>query len=150
MVRMALVVALLAAGVAFSASRPALADPLFDAVAAIPGEVEIAEIGGTWASGNDSGQYRIVVTRSGGDGVTARLFIQWLAYQDGGTSSVRDTIEIKEFADLGVDVVDLSPDSDDDGLSVIINTRDPNGTADATYELFVSSPTKYRFGPASN
>lgn len=129
---------------------PAFADELIDGIKTIPAAVEDVRIGGTWARGKDVGQYRLVVTRSGGDDITARLFVQWVAYEDAGESKVTDTIEIKEFAELAVDITDINAESDDDGLSVYISTRDPNGTADQTYELFVFSPTEYRFGPASN
>ena len=129
---------------------PARADEVADGVAAIPGAVDEVRIGGTWADGNDSGVYRIVVTRSGGDEVTARLFVQWVAYDDEGGAAVRHSIEIKEFAALKVDIDDFTSESDADGLSVFIRTIDPNGTNDLAYELFVFSPTDYRFGPATN
>ena len=138
------------AGALACASAQAAADELSDGVKAIPGTVEIVEIGGTWARGGIAGQYRIIVTRTGGDRVSARLFVQWLAYQEDGSAIVTDTIEINEFAELDVDVAALSPNSDDGGLEVFIETLDPNGREDKTFELFVISPTDYRFGPASN
>lgn len=128
----------------------ASADDLLDGIKAIPGQVEEIQIGGTWSRGSDAGQYRLVVAREGGDGTTARLFVQWVAYEDAGETKVLDTIEIKELADLKVDITSMNTESDDKGLSVFLSTRDPNGTADQTYELFVFSPTDYRFGPASN
>ncbi len=132
-------------------TAPVRADEVADGVAAIPGAVDEVRIGGTWADGdNNSGVYRIVVTRSGGDEVTARLFVQWVAYDDDGGAAVQHSIEIKEFADLNVDIDDFSSESDADGLSVFIRTIDPNGTNDLAYELFVFSPTDYRFGPATN
>lgn len=143
----------LVAGLAFAFlfAGPARADQIADGIAAIPGAVDEVRIGGTWADGdNNSGVYRIVVTRSGGDEVTARLFVQWVAYDDDGGAAVQHSIEIKEFADLNVDIDDFSSESDADGLSVFIRTIDPNGTNDLAYELFVFSPTDYRFGPATN
>ncbi len=49
-------------------------------------------------------------------------------------------------------MVDFTAESDQDGLAVYIQTLNPNsdGTHDESYELFVASPTEYRFGPASN
>ena len=130
--------------------QPASADAIADGVATLPGSVEDVRIGGTWERDGKSGAYRIVVSRSGGDTVTARMFVQWVAYQDDGSATVEDSVEIQEIADLKVDIVDFNSESDADGLSVFIQTLDPNGTADQNYELFVTSPTQHRFGPASN
>ncbi len=129
---------------------PARADDLADGVAAIPGAVEDVRIGGTWEANGNSGVYRIVVTRSGGNEITARLFVQWVAYQADGGTVVSHSIEIKEFAELGVDIDDYTSESDSDGLAVYIRTINPAGSDDLSYELFVFSPDDYRFGSASN
>ncbi len=97
-----------------------------------------------------TGVYRVVIARTVGEAVTARLFVQWIAYDDDGSATVEHTIEIKELADLELDIVDYTSESDADGLSVFIQTLNPNGDTDQNYELFVLSPTEYRFGPASN
>ena len=76
--------------------------------------------------------------------------MQWIAYQDNGDASVENTIEIKELADLKVDIVDYTSESDQEGLSVYIETIDPSGNTDSNYELHITSPTEYRFGPTSN
>ncbi len=131
-------------------SPAARADALFDGVAALPGTVEDVRVGGTWERDGRSGVFRILVARLGGEAVTARLFVQWVAYQDDGSSAVENTIEVKELGELGVDVVDFTSESDGDGLSVFIQTLDPNGSSDENYELFVHAPDDYRFGPASN
>lgn len=144
-----LAAAVLFAGLAVAATV-ARADALLDGVAAIPGIVEDVRIGGTWDRDGESGVYRIIVARSGGQSVTARMFIQWVAYQDDGGAAVRDTIEIKEFAELNVDLVDYTSESDENGLSIVIQTLDPNGSNDLDYDLTVVSPTQYKFGPASN
>jgi hypothetical protein len=135
---------------ALSAATPANADPVLDGIAALPGSVEDVRIGGTWDRDGTIGAYRIVIARTGGENVTARMFIQWVVYRDDGGASVENTVEITELADLKVDIVDFTSESDQDGLSVYIQTLDPNGSADENYELFVSSPTSHRFGPASN
>jgi hypothetical protein len=135
---------------AFAAAGPAMADALLDGIGKIPGGVEDIRIGGTWEKEGKSGAYRILIARSGGDTVTARLFVQWIAYHDDGEASVDSTIEIKELADLKTDIVDYTSESDQEGLSVYIETIDPAGNADKNYELHVLSPTEYRFGPASN
>jgi hypothetical protein len=140
----------LALAVALPLVPPAFADPIADGVAAIPGAIEEVKIAGTWQKGDKSGPYRIVISRSGGDAVTARLFVQWIAYQEDGGATVDSTIEIKELADLKLDIVSFESESDDDGLSVYIETIDPNGDKDGSYELHVVSPTDYRFGPATN
>jgi hypothetical protein len=140
-----------AAGIIVGATvLPARADETFDGIAMLPGSVEDVRIGGTWERDGKIGTYRILVARTGGDAVTARMFVQWVAYEDDGGATVTDTIEITELADLHVDVVDFTSESDADGLSVYIQTLDPNGTADEDYELFVFSPTQHRFGPATN
>jgi hypothetical protein len=143
---------LLAAGLVacIAAVGPARADAIFDGIAKLPGAVEDVRIGGTWESGGKTGAYRVVIARTGGDAITARLFVQWIAYQDGGGAAVENTIEIKELADLKLDIIDFNSESDADGLSVYIQTLNPNGSGDETYELFITSPTEYRFGPASN
>src|SRR5689334_6299413 len=114
-------------------STPAAADIISDGVAALPGAVEEVRIAGTWQSGEKSGPYRIVISRSGGDSVTARLFVQWLAYQEDGGATVDSTIEIKELADLKLDIVSFESESDQDGLSVYLETIDPNGDKDGSY-----------------
>jgi hypothetical protein len=135
---------------ALAASTPTFADDIFDGVAKMPGAVEDVRIGGTWERAGKTGAYRLVIARVGGDSITARLFVQWIAYLEGGDAKVESTIEIKELAALKVDVIDFNSESDDDGLSVYVQTLNPNGGGDQTYELFVTSPTEYRFGPASN
>jgi hypothetical protein len=129
----------------------AFADAVLDGIKTLPGSVEDVRIGGTWDRDGKSGVYRVIISRSGGDAITARLFIQWVAYGEAGDAGVQDTIEIPEFAALNVDIVDFTTESDDGGLQVFIQTLDPNGSgSDLNYELTVSSPTQYRFGPASN
>lgn len=142
----------LAAGLAagFALTGPVCADDLADGIAAIPGAVEDVRIGGTWEADGDSGIYRIVVSRSGGNEITARLFVQWVAYRPAGGVSVVRSIEIAEFGALGVDIEDFASESDADGLAVFIRTIDPAGGNDLAYELFVFGPDDYRFGPASN
>jgi hypothetical protein len=131
-------------------SLAARADATFDGIATLPGNVEDVRVGGTWDRDGKTGVYRIIVARTGGDAITARMFIQWVAYQEGGNAIVENTMEVTELAQLGVDVVDFTSESDADGLSVFIQTLDPNGSADENYELFVDSPTEHKFGPASN
>jgi hypothetical protein len=144
------IMAVLALVAGLAVARPALADSLLDGLKALPGNVEDARIGGSWDRDGKSGVYRILVTRSGGDLVTARLFVQWIAYDDNGGSVVQDTVEIQELAVLTVDIVDFTSESDGDGLTVTIQTLDPNGSADKTYVLKVTSPTHHTFVPASN
>jgi hypothetical protein len=140
----------MAAGLAFAAASPSHADPLLDGLKTLPGNVEDVRVGGTWDRDGKTGIYRIIVSRSGGDVVTARLFIQWVAYNDTGGATVQDTEEIQELADLKVDIVDFTSESDANALSVYIQTLDPNGTDDQNYQLTVTSPSQHRFGPASN
>jgi hypothetical protein len=128
----------------------ARADAILDGLKTLPGNVEDVRVGGTWDEDGKNGIYRVIISRSGGDTVTARLFVQWVSYDDTGGAKVENTIEIKELAALNVDIVDFTSESDSDGLSVFIQTLNPNGESDQNYELFVSSPTQYRFGPASN
>ena len=144
------VVAVLMLLISLAATPPATADQVLDGVATLPGSVEDVRVGGTWDRDGQSGVYRIVLARSGGDGVTARLFIQWVVYQDDGSAAVQETLEIKEVAELRVDIVDFASESDQDGLSVFLQTLDPNGSEDLNYELHVLSPALYKFGPASN
>jgi hypothetical protein len=128
----------------------ARADAILDGLKTLPGNVEDVRVGGTWDEDDKNGIYRVIISRSGGDTVTARLFVQWVSYDDTGGAKVENTIEIKELAALNVDIVDFTSESDGDGLSVFVQTLNPNGESDQNYELFVSSPTQHRFGPASN
>jgi hypothetical protein len=139
----------LAAGLV-SVSVPALADDVFDGIARMPGGIEDVRIGGTWEGDGKNGAYRVIINRSGGESVVARLFVQWVEYRDSGEAAEQNTIEIKELADLDVDIVDYTSEADEDGLSLYIETIDPSGNADSHYELRVTSPTEYRFGPTSN
>ena len=118
--------------------------------AAIPGAVEDVRIGGTWENDDKSGAYRIIIARTGLEPVTARLFIQWIAYGADGEAVVDHSVEIKELADLSLDIVDYMSESDADGLSVYIDTLNPADGSDETYELHMFSPTEYIFGPATN
>ena len=129
---------------------PALADTLSEGVATMPGGVEDVRIGGTWQDGNKSGVFRLVIVRTGGNAVTARLFVQWVAYGDTGEATVEHSLEVAEFADLDLDIVDYVSESDPEGLSVYIETIDPEGAASEQYELFVFGPDDYRFGTATN
>ena len=108
-------------------SGSAVADDIADQVKAIPGGVEDVSIGGTWQDGDRSGAYRIVVTRSGIDRVTARLFVQWLAFSEAGGATVADSVEITELAALGVDIVKLATETDTDGLSLFVDTLGDTG-----------------------
>lgn len=128
----------------------ALADGLSDSVNALPGSVEDVRIGGTWESDDKSGVYRIVIARTGGEPATARLFVQWISYDDAGQANVDRSVEIMELADLHLDIVDYTSEVDADGLSVYLETVNPAGELDETYELHLFSPTEYIFGPASN
>ena len=103
-----------------------------------------------WQDGDRSGAYRLVVTRGGGEKVTARLFIQWITYGDAGQATVAESIEIAELAELGVDIGNLATEADDQGLSVFVDTLGGAGDRSETYEIHVFSPTDYMFGPASN
>ena len=125
---------IVALGLALALSaRVAHADPLLDGIAKMPGGVEDVRIGGTWEKDGKSGAYRVVIARSGGDTVTARLFVQWIAYHDDGDTTVENTIEIKELAALKVDIVDFTSESDQDGLSVY--HRDPRSERQRRPEL---------------
>lgn len=137
---------------ALAVASPTLAqsDPVLDGIANLPGSIEDVRIVGSWNQGGQSGVYRVLVSRSGGDMVTARIFVQWLAFDDNGGAKVTNTIEIQEFGQLGVDIVDFSSSSDAGPLTVNIQTLDPNGNADKNYVLTVNSPTRYTLAPASN
>src|SRR5437762_2273563 len=98
--------ATLAAGLTFAipalaeqASASVAADPVLAGIGAMPGGVEDVRIGGTFEKSGKSGAYRIVIARSGGETVTARLFVQWVDYDDQGGATVDTTIEIKEIAE---------------------------------------------------
>lgn len=138
----------LAAGLVISV--PALADQVLDGIAAMPAGIEDVRIGGTWEKDGKNGAYRVVISRTGGDSAVARLFVQWIEYPDGGEARVQNTVEIKELNDLKVDIVDYTSESDEEGLSVYIETIDPSGNADSNYELRITAPDEYRFGPTSN
>jgi len=116
----------------------------------MPGGVEDVRIGGTWQAGGKSGVYRIAIARSGGNAVTARLFVQWIAYGDTGDATVEHAMEITEFDDLDFDIVDYVSESDPDGLSVYIESIDPEGATSEQFELFIFGPDDYRFSPATN
>ena len=140
--------AFVAAGIAFAS--PAFADGISDGIASLPGAVEDVRIGGTWQADGKSGVYRMVIARTGGEAVTARLFVQWIAYGEAGEATLEHTNEIVEFATLGLDIIDYVSESDAEGLSAYIETIDAQGGANEHYELFVFAPDDYRFGPATN
>lgn len=129
---------------------PAAADEIADGVALMPGAVDDVRIGGTWDRNGETGIYRIVITRSGGNAITARMFVQWVVYEDDGGSTLIKTIEITELADLGIDVIDYISESDPDGLSVFIQADNPAEPAVDSFELFVFSTSSYIFDIATN
>lgn len=128
----------------------ARADALLDGIATLPGAVEDVRIAGNWMRDGDAGAYRVLIARTGMANLSARMFVQWIVYDDGGEASVRATIEIVELAALHTDVADYTAESDEEGLSVFIDTMSPGGLPGTLYELYVTAPDKYRFGPASN
>ena len=81
---------------------------------------------------------------------------QWAQLQEqlrqkGFAESPEDDVICRmRLGDLKVDIVDYTSESDTDGLPVFLQTLNPSGSADENYELFVHSPTDYKFGPASN
>jgi hypothetical protein len=81
---------------ALGLAQPVLADTISDGIAALPGAVEDVRIGGTWEKDGKTGAYRIFIARTGGEKVTARLFVQWIADNADGTTTIENTIEIKE------------------------------------------------------
>lgn len=135
-------------GLGFGSS--AVADETADSVRAIPAGVEDVSIGGSWQDGDRNGAYRLVVTRAAGEHVTARLFVQWLAYGAAGAATVEESIEITELGELGVDIINLSSETDDQGISVFVDTMGGGGDLGETYEVHIFSPDDYMFGPASN
>jgi hypothetical protein len=147
LVRLATLAFAAATVVAVSAVR---ADEVADGIATMPGGVEDVRIAGTWQNDGKSGVYRVVIARAGGNAVTARLFVQWVAYGETGEATVEHSIEITELGDLALDVVDYVSESDAEGLSVYIEGIDPEGGADEQFELFIFGPGDYRFGPATN
>jgi hypothetical protein len=132
------------------AAPPALAGELADGIAAMPGGGEDVRLGGTWQADGKGGVYRVVIARSGGNAITARLFVQWIAYGDTGDTTVEHTIEIAEFDELDLDIVDYVSESDAQGLSVYIEAIDPEGATSEQFELFIFAPDDYRFGTATN
>jgi hypothetical protein len=131
-------------------ATPVFSDELADGIATIPGGVEDVRVGGTWQSAGKSGVYRIAIARAGGNVVTARMFVQWIAYGDTGSSTVEHSMEIAEFDELDLDIVDYLSESDAEGLSIYIEAIDPESGSDEQYELFVFGRDDYRFGIASN
>ena len=128
----------------------AQSDPVADGLALLPGVVEDVRVGGTWDREGQNGVYRIIITRSGGNDVVARLFVQWVAYHTDGTATLMESIEIDELAELDIDIVDYMSESDGDGLAVFIQADNPSANGEESFELFVFSPGDYMFGPASN
>lgn len=148
MLRNVAMAAALAGAVVLAA--PVLADDIADGVALLPGAVEDVRVAGTWSRGDETGVYRILIARTGGNAVSARLFVQWVAYLPDGRSVLQDSMEITELADLGIDIVDYISESDTDGLTVYIQADNPEiGGAD-TFELFVFAPGDYLFDEATN
>ncbi len=131
-------------------TTPALADAIADGVSLLPGAIDDVRVAGTWSRDGQSGVYRILIGRGGGNDITARMFVQWVAYHSDGSATLLNTIEIPELAELEVDVIDYISESDQDGLTVYIQADNPAPGGDETFELFVFSPTEYRFEAATN
>ena len=54
------------------------------------------------------------------------------------------------MGELGVDIANLSSETDEQGISVFVDTMSGGGQVGETYEVHVFSPNDYMFGPASN
>ena len=131
-------------------NTPALADAIAEGVALLPGAIDDVRVAGTWSGDGQTGVYRIIIARGGGNDITARMFIQWVAYHSDGSATLLETIEITELAELGIDVIDYISESDQDGLTVYIQADNPASGGDETFELFVFSPGEYMFEAATN
>ncbi len=140
---------MLALPLTLAATTPSEADDLHDRIAALPGAVEDVRIVGNWMRGDAAGSYRVVVARTGAETLTARLFVQWLVYGP-GDPTIQATTEIAELAALHVDIADFTAESDADGLAMFVETMAPGGLSDQLYEIYITAPDDYRFGPASN
>lgn len=136
-----------AAGGAVPRLHAQSADALATGIAAIPPAVEDVRLFGAWEREGRSGVYRVVIARTGSGERQARLFVQWIATPEDGEASVMATTEITEVGGLKTDVVDLTGGVEDDGLALYVET----GAGDVTsYEVYVTAPGEYTFGPLSN
>lgn len=130
---------------------PSRADQIADAVGAMSADVEDVRVVGNWSAEGKAGVYRVVVTRSGTKEITARLFVQWIAYAGNGASGqLIASREIGEFAALGVNLIDYTFETSDTELAIYLQTVKPDGTDEKGYELVVESPDRWRFGPQGN
>lgn len=130
---------------------PALADPLADQVATLPSDVEDVRILGTWQNGTDTGVYRVVVTRTGTTDLSARMFVQWIAYPPGETvGKVTATTELKELGPLATNITDYTFEIDPEMLVIHLETSKADGSQQQPYVAMIRSPDSYTFGPPSN
>lgn len=132
------------------AALPLRADPVADLVGALDPAIRDVSIAGAFKAEGRQGVYRLVLTRGSGDAPPARLFVQWIAIADDGTTKLERTIEIAEVATEKLRIGRLSADTDQGGLTVFIEIAKPDGDAPASYEAVIEDDGSYRFGPSSN
>ena len=147
----AVMLALVAGPMAIAITTPSWADPLADQVAALPSDVEDVRILGTWQNGTDTGVYRVVVTRTGTTDLSARMFVQWIAYPPGETvGKVTATTELKELGPLATNITDYTFEIDPEMLVIHLETSKADGSQQQPYVAMIRSPESYTFGPPSN
>ena len=76
----------------------------------VPAEVVEVRSFGTWEAAEQSGHYRLVVTRSGFEHVTGEVYLEWIAETEEGpvrveATSVTEVNEAGTFA-VGIEVVE--------------------------------------------
>ncbi len=126
------------------------ADPLRPAIQAMPLEIEEVRLFGRWTLEERGGVFRGIVTRSGSDPRTARLFLQWLAIDEEKKATLHATTEIIEFQELATNIVEFRHEQDPEGIVIFIDTIDSDDQNENTYELFLKTPEEYEFSLATN
>ncbi len=140
-----------------------------DVVSSLPAQIPEIVTGGSWKNGDLGGVYRAVVVLSKADhkktGLLskanadkstppkksrlherkAEVFIQWIAYNKGKTTSkIVKTVSIKEFNEKQLRHAFLAMDTlKDNEMTLLVTSYDENSDKDVSVSVKATTPGKY-------
>jgi len=125
----------------------AYADPLANAVAALPADVVQMSRGGEWRADGASGTFRFLVARAAPGSQASRFFVQWI--RANGSEAVVATAEVVEIGQTPQRLTDYRIDVGPEGTDVFVDTQQANG-AIGEYMLLLHGPGRYEFSLLGN
>lgn len=122
----------------------AQADPVLNALAALPADIQQLSSGDEWRADSGSGSLRFIVAGAAPGTAASRFFVQWI--QRGTVVATAEIVEIRQTPQR---LTDFRIQLGAEGTDVFIDTREPSG-AIGEYMLLLSGPGAYEFAPLGN